>query len=103
MCTHVQYRLHALPTRRSSDLRRDASGPGSGTPPGLPSAGAASALATSLCRRARRRAAARPTSRHGGPHRSEEHTSELQSHSDLVCRLLLAKKKHETYNVTTEL
>src|SRR5260221_6928975 len=25
--------------------------------------------------------------------RSEEHTSELQSHSDLVCRLLLAKKK----------
>src|SRR5260221_8860979 len=24
--------------------------------------------------------------------RSEEHTSELQSHSDLVCRLLLAKK-----------
>src|SRR5260221_2779336 len=30
--------------------------------------------------------------------RSEEHTSELQSHSDLVCRLLLEKKKniHET-------
>src|SRR5438034_5780342 len=33
-----------------------------------------------------------------GPHpciseRSEEHTSELQSHSDLVCRLLLEKKK----------
>src|SRR5260221_3790098 len=27
-------------------------------------------------------------------HRSEEHTSELQSHSDLVCRLLLEKKKH---------
>src|SRR5438034_2398013 len=25
-------------------------------------------------------------------HRSEEHTSELQSHSDLVCRLLLEKK-----------
>ena len=24
--------------------------------------------------------------------RSEEHTSELQSHSDLVCRLLLEKK-----------
>src|SRR5438034_4240415 len=28
--------------------------------------------------------------------RSEEHTSELQSHSDLVCRLLLEKKK-KTY------
>src|SRR5438132_10314849 len=27
------------------------------------------------------------------PPRSEEHTSELQSHSDLVCRLLLEKKK----------
>src|SRR5260370_9267689 len=29
--------------------------------------------------------------------RSEEHTSELQSHLNLVCRLLLEKKK-ETYN-----
>src|SRR5438034_4993718 len=29
----------------------------------------------------------------GDKHRSEEHTSELQSHSDLVCRLLLEKKK----------
>src|SRR5260221_10767695 len=28
-----------------------------------------------------------------GEGRSEEHTSELQSHSDLVCRLLLEKKK----------
>src|SRR5260221_2997011 len=28
-----------------------------------------------------------------GAGRSEEHTSELQSHSDLVCRLLLEKKK----------
>src|SRR2546430_4320212 len=27
-------------------------------------------------------------------HRSEEHTSELQSQSNLVCRLLLEKKKH---------
>src|SRR6202022_4975954 len=31
--------------------------------------------------------------RHELPLRSEEHTSELQSHSDLVCRLLLEKKK----------
>src|SRR5437588_8042119 len=29
----------------------------------------------------------------GHPARSEEHTSELQSHSELVCRLLLEKKK----------
>src|SRR2546430_3842882 len=30
--------------------------------------------------------------------RSEEHTSELQSQSNLVCRLLLEKKKKETEN-----
>src|SRR5438034_8111826 len=30
--------------------------------------------------------------------RSEEHTSELQSHSDLVCRLLLEKKKKKQPN-----
>src|SRR5260221_6282805 len=36
--------------------------------------------------------------------RSEEHTSELQSHSDLVCRLLLEKKKigeARTFTVAT--
>src|SRR5437773_10227788 len=31
-----------------------------------------------------------------GAKRSEEHTSELQSHHDLVCRLLLEKKKKIT-------
>src|SRR2546421_5960368 len=31
----------------------------------------------------------------GPVYRSEEHTSELQSRSDLVCRLLLEKKKQE--------
>src|SRR5205085_5493415 len=30
-----------------------------------------------------------------GKHRSEEHTSELQSQSNLVCRLLLEKKNNE--------
>src|SRR6266571_5238146 len=30
--------------------------------------------------------------------RSEEHTSELQSHVNLVCRLLLEKKKTNTFN-----
>src|SRR5215211_8894787 len=33
--------------------------------------------------------------------RSEEHTSELQSHSDLVCRLLLEKKKKKKQNLLT--
>src|SRR2546421_4343148 len=34
--------------------------------------------------------------------RSEEHTSELQSRSDLVCRLLLEKKKKSLYTNRTE-
>src|SRR5437588_7356039 len=33
--------------------------------------------------------------------RSEEHTSELQSHSDLVCRLLLEKKKKKSTDYNT--
>src|SRR5437773_3383540 len=34
--------------------------------------------------------------------RSEEHTSELQSHHDLVCRLLLEKKKKERQSTTVQ-
>src|SRR2546427_7725866 len=37
------------------------------------------------------------------PGRSEEHTSELQSQSNLVCRLLLEKKKQRTETVVTTL
>src|SRR5437667_5739094 len=38
------------------------------------------------------------------PHRrSEEHTSELQSHHDLVCRLLLEKKKNEEVSATIKI
>src|SRR5437588_4893127 len=55
---------------------------------------------TTLFRSRSRRRAARAGRGCGGcgcwhrrQHRSEEHTSELQSHSDLVCRLLLEKKK----------
>src|SRR5260370_8516852 len=47
----------------------------------------------------------RPAHQDGQPdlHRSEEHTSELQSHLNLVCRLLLEKKKNKiitSYQVT---
>src|SRR5688572_32656960 len=35
--------------------------------------------------------------------RSEEHTSELQSQSNLVCRLLLEKKKKKNKNIITQL
>src|SRR5260221_7632623 len=37
--------------------------------------------------------------RPGVHRRSEEHTSELQSHSDLVCRLLLEKKKKNNNSI----
>src|SRR5438034_3075329 len=37
------------------------------------------------------------------PFRSEEHTSELQSHSDLVCRLLLEKKKKRRNEIYTKI
>src|SRR3712207_7793979 len=40
-----------------------------------------------------------PGHRPGGPPRSEEHTSELQSRQYLVCRLLLEKKKNTNYNI----
>src|SRR5438067_8444006 len=36
----------------------------------------------------------------GNPKRSEEHTSELQSRFDLVCRLLLEKKKLSAHNTS---
>src|SRR5438874_9410131 len=46
----------------------------------------------------------RQTQQPGGPGRSEEHTSELQSRRDLVCRLLLEKKKTPDFSAsdTTE-
>src|SRR5438477_9090149 len=57
-------------------------------------------LFRSQCRRSRSRCAARlrrckirDTLRPAISFRSEEHTSELQSHVNLVCRLLLEKKK----------
>src|SRR5699024_12819417 len=85
--------LHSVPTRRSSDLPGATGGicrartagpspPARGSPP----------------RRCRPRAVRRRPAESAPPHRlpdtrSEEHTSELQSRFDLVCRLLLEKKK----------
>src|SRR5207248_10599816 len=66
--THVD--LHSFPTRRSSDLARDL-----------------------LERHRADRRAAHQAVRRGARARSEEHTSELQSPYDVVCRLLLEKKK----------
>src|SRR5436190_18214057 len=67
--------LHSFPTRRSSDLGLLTTSGSLGLllPPSLPLI--LYAVVAQIPR-------------------SEEHTSELQSHSDLVCRLLLEKKKH---------
>src|SRR5690349_25149607 len=75
--------LHSFPTRRSSDLPPPATAPATrpsnGSPPRT-SMGAPSSIARwrRLCRI-----------------RSEEHSSELQSRRDLVCRLMLEKKNIE--------
>src|SRR5206468_5060384 len=95
--------LPSFPTRRSSDLRgrnlrvRLTGRVGPVSPPARSSG--------SATREDRSGSRVRPmwgkASAAGclAPPRSEEHTSELQSRSDLVCRLLLEKKKnkkHET-------
>src|SRR5690349_23425013 len=81
--------LPTFPTRRSSDLmptRRRSSG-----------ASSPSATARHLIRRHLRRLATSFVAIcDGSPPRSEEHTSELQSRRDLVCRLLLEKKNPES-------
>src|SRR5206468_12724809 len=95
--------LHSFPTRRSSDLLLLNSQPSPGIfdSPGTP------AWVTELFSLKMPPMTAVPPSATriwvaarsvmiGGtsPTRSEEHTSELQSRSDLVCRLLLEKKKN---------
>src|SRR6266853_4050510 len=54
----------------------------------------------SACRT--RRARARTAACARSPPRSEEHTSELQSQSNLVCRLLLEKKKKQTHQLLSD-
>src|SRR5207249_10945655 len=94
--------LHSFPTRRSSDLvpdgprgawmacllghlavRGDLTGPESRDDRSYPVLEGGHA----------RRKSPGPPFRDGLTSRSEEHTSELQSRFDLVCRLLLEKKK----------
>src|SRR5207302_8623760 len=74
--------LHSFPTRRSSDLYDAATNVATLTP----SAG----LATGTTYTAHVDASVKSSE---GTPRSEEHTSELQSRENLVCRLLLEKKK----------
>src|SRR5436190_11986312 len=77
--------LHSFPTRRSSDLRRRRRAPARVPRP-----------SSRLLRRPPPRLPMALLSRdRSAIGRSEEHTFELQSHSDLVCRLLLEKKKNQ--------
>src|SRR5206468_9628728 len=81
--------LHSFPTRRSSDLtsaRRC-------RPMASPTVKCADAHVGSPAYRRTRSNRCVTSSINELPARSEEHTSELQSRSDLVCRLLLEKKK----------
>src|SRR5438105_15877993 len=77
-CYATHRDLHSFPTRRSSDLHT-LGDPGD----------AAEGLARTQSRGELQQ---RPLA---FPQRSEEHTSELQSRVDLVCRLLLEKKKKQ--------
>src|SRR5207249_12226495 len=101
-CSRAPPSLHSFPTRRSSDLEEilrvlsDRYGPAESLPaPGSPSApaeafrlsdgtvfGIIASVTQPFCRDCDR-------SRITADGRSEEHTSELQSRFDLVCRLLL--------------
>src|SRR5438034_1455870 len=73
-------------------------------PASTPPLGRPTILHRAVPRRTRPRGRAPSTGTPPNRFRSEEHTSELQSHSDLVCRLLLEKKKkikkHRTQNKT---
>src|SRR5690606_40250095 len=93
-CAHRD--LHSFPTRRSSDLTHRLPGPTIRSAGGekTPKARAAMAWAPPIASKPSApatHAAAMVTA--VGRGRSEEHTSELQSRENLVCRLLLEKKK----------
>src|SRR5438094_6443072 len=74
--------LHSFPTRRSSDLKRT---PSKRTCPSTRGSALPSGLSTT-----------------SGSWRSEEHTSELQSPYDLVCRLLHEKKKQRKAGICSK-
>src|SRR5690606_41752348 len=89
--------LDSFPTRRSSDLRAAwarQTAPARTCGKSSPPRARAARLRPSRTGTGRRRAARA---------RSEEHTSELQSRENLVCRLLLEKKKNNMITTTSML
>src|SRR5207249_10327598 len=82
--------VHSFPTRRSSDLMGAIRESGDCE---ARAGGAESPGGPIQCQRPDRHRVKRSVLR-----RSEEHTSELQSRFDLVCRLLLEKKKQKSHS-----
>src|SRR5207302_7138702 len=93
--------LPSFPTRRSSDLDRCRSSRVSRATRLRPPAGAPPDPDAPSTRAPRPRMQRRPVPRSVESSRSEEHTSELQSRENLVCRLLLEKKKKKHINTRT--
>src|SRR5207248_11314754 len=91
-CSAPHPDLHSFPTRRSSDLRQSIwRRPRPAPAPAAARTGPPFASGWSDRPRSER-----------SDHRSEEHTSELQSPYDLVCRLLLEKKKKKKNKKKTQ-
>src|SRR5688572_31417141 len=87
--------LNSFPTRRSSDLASSSSSTRKSPIPARSNAQAAERPATpppTITTEARSQEPGAPATGSRTRWRSEEHTSELQSQSNLVCRLLLEKK-----------
>src|SRR5207248_10665248 len=92
--SHAAHRdLPSFPTRRSSDLRRLPRSSARGQRRSLCGLAAKHDQRASGSSRLAAASKARSAAVYCGRLRSEEHTSELQSPYDLVCRLLLEKKK----------
>src|SRR5699024_12487426 len=96
MCSHAYLHLHSFPTRRSSDLYWEYyTLPAAGVQAGRPGRRVTKhQLKCFVCRASGLTDCFWLHSFVETPiFRSEEHTSELQSRFDIVCRLLLEKKK----------
>src|SRR5690606_39530116 len=91
--------LPSFPTRRSSDLKKAAKAKRRSAAPARAKSKRVSGKRAA--RTARRPAKVKPSVKRAARKRSEEHTSELQSRENLVCRLLLEKKNEGTQRTTT--
>src|SRR2546427_8575792 len=92
------FRVWLLATRSSTSPARAAPGPMASTATQTGTSASSSACTTGSTAGSTTACTAARTS--ADRRRSEEHTSELQSQSNLVCRLLLEKKKKTARNKT---